>query len=342
MGLPEAEADNRRRLVRSVRIADSRIGRLRAVAATPIESNVRRAPADRGAAAATATQREAAIARLTIVGEPRRRRLVDTYQATADRARQSPFCASSKRSATHGSSRVVQHAIAAGEATWRSRASRCCASCSAAGHGDRPSARRARPAARDRPRSVVASGRVRGGGTCEALDSAPEDVREAIAVRWAGEQSTDDALWEDAMAGQLAGCAWRSARGDRGPRGHRAAGRSAGALIEAVSAREQHASGAGRGAGVARAARRRPPGARPARQPARALRPARDVRASRRRRCRRRSSRRVHVVGRRVVPRAAGRGLRAHRQTRDAWQHQLAQAFHAIVQRERMTKRTRR
>ena len=160
-----------------------------------------------------ATRREAAIARLTIAGKRAVGGLVDAYQATADRALQIAILRVLEAIGDERALGVVQHAIAgrgdlavAGIAVLRELLGR------PQGSADVKALDLLLAIARD-PSSER---RVRA-AAMRALDSAPEDVRQAIGPLGPGE-SPDGALWEDAIAGQLPDDAWRSARRDPGPR----------------------------------------------------------------------------------------------------------------------------
>lgn len=277
-----------------------------------------------------ATQREAAIARLTIAGERAVGGLVETYQATSDRPWQIAILRVLEVSGDARVLGVVQHAIAgrgdlaiAGIAVLRELLGRRQGSTEVealdlllAIARDPSSERRVRAAA------------------VRALDHAPEDVRKAMGAL-GGEQSTDDALWEDAIAGHLPDAP--GGLRDAIP-AHAATAPLADLrrLIEAVSAREQHASG--------QAAAREWLALRGAIHQALALRGSRialyDLRDT--------FERAAGALPSSFLGAAQMAGdescleplAAAFARTGDErWQHQLAQAFHEIVKRERMTKR---
>ena len=219
-------------------------------------------------------------------------------------------------------------------------ASRCCASCSTPAGSDRRR-RSARPAARHRARSVVATG---GSGLAafEALDDAP-DGRARRRGRCAG---PDDGSRRD---GRTAGAtrqavtspgatprrpaarrAVRAARGAARPR-RRSAPLPDAKLVDAPGRASSAPGGRRRGSGwrCAAPSTRRSPCAAAA---SRSTTCARAFEASRRRRCR--SSFLAAVQHRRATSRASSRWPRrcrgAHRDD-ERWRQQLAQAFHAIV-----------
>jgi hypothetical protein len=151
----------------------------------------------------------------------------------------------------------------------------------------------------------------------------------------AGEQSTDDALWEDAIAGQLpdAPGALREATPAHAATAPLADLRR---LIEAVSAREQQASGP--------AAAREWLALRGAIHQALALRGSRialyDLRDAFERAAGALPSSYLGAVQLAGDESCLEPLASAFARTADErWQHQLAQAFHAIVKRQRMTKR---
>jgi hypothetical protein len=275
-------------------------------------------------------RREAAIARLIIVGKRAIGGLVETYQGTSDRALQIAILRILEASGDGRVLGVVQHAIdgggdlaIAGIAVLRELLGRRQGSTEAealdlllAITRDRSAERRVRAAA------------------LLALDNAPADVRKALGA-FGPDQSADDALWEDARAGHLP---------DR-PDGLREsiAGRAATApladlrrLIEAVSAREAQASSP--------AAAREWVALRGAIHQALALRGSRialyDLRDTFARAAAALPSSflgAAQLAGDEscLEPLAAAFA----RSGDDRWRHQLAQAFHEIVKRERITKR---
>ena len=169
----------------------------------------------------------------------------------------------------------------------------------------------------------------------EALDSAPEDVREAVRALGKPEDPAE-ALWQDALAGHLPDDP-RQLREAISVRAADAPLADLRRLIEAIAERER--------------AQTKPPAindwkaARGAVHQALALRGSRvalyDLRETFERATGPLPSPFLAAVtdcGRRFVRRAAGGGLRTRRRG-PRWQHQLAQAFHEIVKRERLTKR---
>lgn len=277
-----------------------------------------------------ATQREAAIARLTIVGTRAVGGLVETYQATSDRPLQIAILRVLEASGDARVLGVVQHAIAgrgdlaiAGIAVLRELLGR------RQGSTEVEALDLLLAIARD----PSAERRVRAAAV-QALDNAPEDVRKAMGAL-GGEPSTDDALWEDAIAGHLPDAP--GGLRDALP-AHAASAPLADLrrLIEAVAAREQQASGP--------AAAREWLALRGAIHQALALRGSRialyDLRDTFERAAGALPSSflgAVQMAGDEscLEPLAA-----AFARTGDQrWRHQLAQAFHEIVKRERMTKR---
>jgi hypothetical protein len=182
-------------------------------------------------------RREAAIARLTIAGRRAITRLVDAYDRTADREVQIAILRVLEAIGDERAIGVARRALAA--------------------HGDVAVAGIAvlrellgRPEGSADVKALDLLLALARDGSCErrirtaalrALDSAPDDVREAI-----GPLGPDDspaaALWEDAIGGQLPddAAALRDAASERAPGAALADLRR---LIEAVAAREQRASG---------------------------------------------------------------------------------------------------
>ncbi len=277
-----------------------------------------------------ATQREAAIARLIIVGTRAVGRLVETYQAASDRALQIAILRVLEASGDQRVLGVIQHAVAArgdlaiaGIAVLRELLGR------PQGSTDVTALDLLLAIARD----SSCERRVRAAAV-QALDDAPEDVRKAVTAL-TSDQSPDDALWEDAIAGQLpdAPGGLRDAIPAHASTAHLADLRR---LIEAVGAREL---------GEAQpAAAREWLALRGAIHQALALRGSRialyDLRETFERSTGSLPSAFLGAVqtvgdGSCLEPLAT-----AFSRTSDArWQHQLAQAFHEIVRRERITKR---
>jgi hypothetical protein len=277
-----------------------------------------------------ATRREAAIARLIIVGTRAVGRLVETYQAASDRALQIAILRVLEASADERVLGVVQHAVAArgdlaiaGVAVLREQL----------GRPQGAAAVTALDLLLAIARDSSCERRVRAAAV-QALDNAPEDVRKAVGALTSN-QSADDALWEDATAGQLPDGpgALRDAIPARAATAPLADLRR---LVEAVRARELREARP--------AAALEWLGLRGAIHQALALRGSRialyDVRETFERSAGSLPSSfvgAVQIVGDSscLEPLAA-----AFSRTSDArWQHQLAQAFHEIVRRERLTKR---
>jgi hypothetical protein len=275
-------------------------------------------------------RREAAIARLLIVGTRAVGGLLETYQATSDRPLQIAILRVLEASGDVRALGVAQHAIAgrgdlaiAGIAVLRELLGR------RQGSTEVDALDLLLAIARD----PSAERRVRAAAV-RALDNAPEDVRKAMGAL-GGEQSPDDALWEDAIAGHLPDAP--GGLRDAIP-AHAASAPLADLrrLIEAVGARQQQASG--------QAAAREWLALRGAIHQALALRGSRialyDLRDTFEQAAGALPSSflgAVQMVGDEscLEPLAAAFG----RTGDERWQHQLAQAFHEIVRRERMTKR---
>jgi hypothetical protein len=277
-----------------------------------------------------ATQREAAIARLTIVGTRAIGGLVETYRATSDRSLQIAILRVLEASGDARALGVVRHAVAgrgdlaiAGIAVLRELLGRRQGSIEV----------EALDLLLAITRDPSAERRVRAAAML-ALDNAPEDVRKAIGP-FDPDQSPDDALWEDAIAGHLPD-APGSLR-DAIP-AHAATAPLADLrrLIEAVNAREQQAPG--------EAAAREWLALRGAIHQALALRGSRialyDLRDTFERAAGALPSSFLGAVQMAGDESCLEPLATAFARTGDErWQHQLAQAFHEIVKRERMTKR---
>ena len=282
-------------------------------------------------------RREAAIARLIIAGRRAVARLVDACRDTTDRELQIAILRILEAIGDDRALAAAETAIAA--------------------HGDVAVAGiavlrelMARPETRADVKALdmllaiardpSAERRVRAAAV-SALDSAPADVRQAIGGLAASDpalpaaESLDDALWEDALNGQLPDdpARLREAIPVHAPAAPLADLRR---LIEALGAREQGES--------RRAAAQQWLGVRGALHQALALRGSRialyDLRETFERAAAPLPSAflgAVQTIGDdSCLEPLAGAFVRA----KDArWQHQLAQAFHEIVKRERITKR---
>jgi len=275
-------------------------------------------------------RREAAIARLTIAGKRAVARLVLAYQDTADRDVQIAILCVLEAIGDDRALGVARLAIEArgdvalaGIAVLRELLGR------PQGSADVKALDLLLAIARD-PSSER---RVRAAAV-EALDSAPADVRRAVGAFPAAE-SADAALWLDAIGGQLPDLAGplRDAIAAHAPTAPLADLRR---LIEAVAAREQRESQP--------AVTRDWLAVRGALHQALALRGSRialyDLRETVERAADALPSPflgALQTVGDEscLEPMAAAFA----RTTDERWQHQLAQAFHEIVKRERITKR---
>jgi hypothetical protein len=275
-------------------------------------------------------RREAAIARLRIAGKRAVARLLAAYQDTADREVQIAILRVLEAVGDERALEIASQAVraggdvaVAGVAVLRELLGR------PQGSADVKALDALLALAKD----GAAERRVRA-AAIGALDQAPPDVRQALGALAVG-QSPDGALWEDAIAGQLPDDpnGLREAIADRAPAAALADLRR---LIEAVGARERTAGRKHHQEWLA---------VRGALHQALALRDSRialyDLR---------------ETLERSEVPlpstflgalQTVGDdscleplAVAFSRTGADArWQHQLAQAFHAIVKRERITKR---
>lgn len=276
-------------------------------------------------------RREAAIARLTIAGKRAVARLVDAYEGTADRDVQIAILRVLEAIGDERAIGVARRAVdargdvaVAGIAVLRELLGR------PQGSADVKALDLLLALARDES----SERRVRA-AAIRALDNAPDDVRAAIGPLGPDESPTG-ALWEDAINGQLPDDATRlrEAIPEHAPGAALADLRR---LIEAVAAREQRASGqrqaqewlAVRGALhqalALRASRIALYDLRETFERSDAPLPSPFVGA-------------MQIVGDasclEPLAIAYGRG-----KADPHWQHQIAQAFHEIVKRERITRR---
>jgi HEAT repeat protein len=283
-------------------------------------------------------RREAAIARLTIAGKRAVAQLLDAYRDSTDRDVQIAILRVLEAIGDERALGVVQRALGArgdvaiaGVAVLREFLGR------PQGSADVKALDLLLAIARD----PSAERRLRAAAV-RALDSAPADVRAAIEglsgteSPLAAGESPDDALWNDAVTGQLPDdpAGLRDALSTRAPAAPLADLRR---LIEAIAAREQHE---GR-----QKMRERWQAARGAVHQALALRGSRialyDLRETLERSNAPLPSSFVgalQTIGDdSCLEPLAGAFTRARADAR--WQHQLAQAFREIVKRERITKR---
>ena len=250
--------------------------------------------------------REAAIARLGIIGARAVDRLTDAYANTTTRATRLAILRALEGIGDHRSAPLARQALGEGgdvavAATGILRALLSSTNSTVAAAAldtlvattlDRHHERRLRLAAFDALQELPDDVRTR---VAAALHGDPggglNDVAGVITTAGsdAARRRDHEAVWKDALEGRLPD-APDELRAVVAARGTTAPLNTLRTLVDAVRSREREAGGDGRGrARMGRVARLPAPGARVPRQPGGPVRPAGDARRTRRRRCRRRS-----------------------------------------------------